>query len=799
MTLSKHILPLALAAACQASLAQSVTFPAQPSRDAQPSVEAEALGSNGEPRIMLGNDRVIAPAKATSSLGGAPISFNFEDAPIAEVVRTILGDLLKVDYVIYPPISGTVTLATRSPVTPDKAVFLLESALAVNGLALVGDTRGSYHVGRAEALRSISSGIRQAGPVAMPPGTGPIIVPLQYIGAAEMAAILRPMMPPDSMVRVDSLRNLLILAGTRSQAEGWLDIVNTFDVDLLKGMSVGVFPLKYASVSEVEAALRLIGSAGTSAAVNAAARPGTPTAPTTATTRPATGTATSATNSAAAGLGDNNPLFGALRVLPIERINSILVVTPKAAYLDEARRWIERFDRPSDGGGEPQLYIYRVQNGNARHLAGVLQGIFGGATVGGSSANSGVAPGLTPVTGSTSGYSSAAGGMTGNNAFQNSAGARSSGLLGGSTFGNGLGVGANASAFGARTPQGTAGAGQQVQPITAAIGNIRVMSDDLNNSILIWGTRGEFEKIETTLKRLDTPPTQVLIEASIIEVTLNDNLNYGLQWAFDGGVGNNYQGAGQISSGSGAVTSGTGSLGTAMAQGFTYSLVNSAGKIRMALNALSRKTTIKMISNPSLMVLDNHLAMMTVGNQVPVLSSTTDWLNSSNATTSTVQYRDTGVSLAVTPSVNSGNLVSMQIDQTVTDVSDSTSASANNQPTFMQRQISSKVAVRSGEAIVLGGLIKDNETRGKNGVPLLQDLPLVGNLFGTNSRAGGRTELLVVITPKVVRSDIDVREVSEDLRDRMKGLLSIEGVSPRADGTSVPQVPAIPAAAPSPR
>ncbi|WP_137747032.1 type II secretion system secretin GspD [Acidovorax sp. NB1] len=798
MTLSKHILPLALAAACQASQAQSVTSPEQPPRDAQPSVEAETLGSNGEPRIMRGNDRVIAPVKAASPLGGAPISFNFEDAPIAEVVRTILGDLLKVDYVIYPPISGTVTLATRTPVAPDKAVFLLESALAVNGLALVGDTRGSYHVGRAEALRNISSGIRQAGPVAMPPGSGPIIVPLQYIGAAEMATILRPMMPPDSLVRVDSLRNLLVLAGTRSQAEGWLDIVNTFDVDLLKGMSVGVFPLKYASVSEVEAALRLIGSAGTSAPGSAAARPGTPTA-STATTRSTPGTAASATNSPAVGLGDNNPLFGALRVLPIERINSILVVTPKAAYLDEARRWIERFDRPSDGGAEPQLYIYRVQNGNARHLAGVLQGIFGGGAVGGSSANSGVAPGLTPVTGATSGYSFAGGGMTGNNAFQNNAGARSSGLLGGSAFGNGLGSGANSSAFGARAQQGTVGAGQQVQPITAAIGNIRVMSDDLNNSILIWGTRGEFEKIETTLKRLDTPPTQVLIEASIIEVTLNDNLNYGLQWAFDGGVGNNYQGAGQISSGSGAVTSGTGSLGTAMAQGFTYSLVNSAGKIRMALNALSRKTTIKMISNPSLMVLDNHLAMMTVGNQVPVLSSTTDWLNSSNATTSTVQYRDTGVSLAVTPSVNSGNLVSMQIDQTVTDVSDTTSTSANNQPTFMQRQISSKVAVRSGEAIVLGGLIKDNETRGKNGVPLLQDLPLVGNLFGTNSRAGARTELLVVITPKVVRSDIDVREVSEDLRDRMKGLLSIESVPPRADGIPTPQAPATPAAAPSPR
>jgi general secretion pathway protein D len=206
----------------------------------------------------------------------------------------------------------------------------------------------------------------------------------------------------------------------------------------------------------------------------------------------------------------------------------------------------------------------------------------------------------------------------------------------------------------------------------------------------------------------------------------------------------------------------------------------------VALNALAKKTDIKMISNPSLMVLDNHMAMMTVGNQVPVLSSTTNYINNDNASPSTVQYRDTGVNLAVTPSVNAGNLVTMQIDQTVTDVSNTGTSTANNQPTFMQRQISSKVAVRSGESIVLGGLIKDSETRGKSGVPLLQDLPLVGNLFSTNSRGGGRTELLVVITPKVVRSDVDVREISEDLRDRLKGLQSIAPREPASSKGTLP-------------
>lgn len=240
-----------------------------------------------------------------------------------------------------------------------------------------------------------------------------------------------------------------------------------------------------------------------------------------------------------------------------------------------------------------------------------------------------------------------------------------------------------------------------------------------------------------------------------MEVTLNDDLSYGLQWAFSGGTGGGYQGTGQL--GAGGFKQPTGSLADTAAKGFSYSLVNSAGQIRVALSALAAKTNVKMISNPSLMVLDNHLAMMVVGNQIPVLSSVTD-SNITSTTTSTVQYRDTGVNLAVTPSANAGNLVTMQIDQTVTDAAEGSDPS---RPTFLQRQISSKVHVRSGESIVLGGSSRTAAALAR-GVPLLQDLPLVGSLFGTNTSNGVRTELLVIITPKVVRTDPEIREVSEE-------------------------------------
>lgn len=684
-----------------------------------------------EPRILRGTDKVLGPAKPTAPVEGPPITFNFEEAPITEVVRTILGDILRVDYALHPPLSGAVTLSTRQPVPPDQAVFLLESALFANGLAMARDARGTYHVGRPDALRHLGSAVRQAGSGPLPPGSGAIVVPLQYIGAGEMATILRPMVPGDAILRVDNVRNLLVLGGNRTQAEAWLDMIATFDIDLLKGMSVGVFPLKYASIKEVEAALRLMSPGGVAAAPVAA----TPAAPAT------PGAATAA--QPAVSLAEGNPLFGALRIMPIERLNSILVVTPRAAYLDEARRWIERLDRPSDNSAEPQLFVYSVQNGNARHLATVLSGIFGGQPTTGAPGTTGVAPGLAQTS-----ATSLLGGNTG--------------LLGANTAASGLGmrVGNQTSNFTSQLNRpSTQGVAQA--PVVANLGSVRIMADEINNAVLVWGPRTEYNKIEATLKRLDLPPTQVLIEASIIEVTLSDDLSYGLQWAFsDSRTSTKYTGSGVLSGVAGGVLGGP-------TAGFSYSLSNPLGQVRAVLNALAAKSLVKVISSPSLMVLDNHTASISVGNQQPVKAgestSTEGTIRSTN-----IQYKDTGVNLVVTPSVNSGNIVTMQVDQTVTDVG--AVDDATGQRAFLQRQIGSKVAVRSGETLVLGGLIRDNSTTGKSGIPLLQDVPVVGNLFSSNTVAAARTELLVVITPRVVRSDQEMRDVSTELRERMRGL-----------------------------
>jgi general secretion pathway protein D len=662
---------------------------------------------NFEPRILRGTDAVIAPPKKDTPLSGATAGLKFEDAPLADVVHVVLREILKVNYLMHPPITGTVTLATQSNVSADEAMLLLEYALQANGFLIAQDTRGTFHIGRPEVIKGIVPAVRQViKNTPLQAGYGAVIIPLTYIGAAEMASILRPLAPPDAILRIDTVRNLLVLMGNRTQAEGWLDMVATFDVDLLKGMSVGVFPLKYITTKEVDIALRAL--TGNPAAT-------TPTAASTG----ATASSTAILNPSAA-LPSNFPIYGALRIIPMDRLNSILVVTPRAAYLDEAKRWIEKLDKPGTNTSEAQLFVYPVQNGSAGHLAHVLNGLFGGVASGAtSSTGTGVAPGLTPATGtSSSGASAVLSSNTGRSSIQ--------------------------------------GAG--VTALTLNTG-LRVIADEINNAVLVYGTAAEFSKVEATLKRLDIPPTQVMIEASIIEVTLTDDLKYGLQWIFDDKARSGLSGSGVLSTASGAAFAAT-------PAGFSYTLRNSLGNVRAVLNALAEKSLVKVISSPSLMVLDNHTASIVVGNQQPIRVGET--ITSGGVISNNIQYKDTGVSLSVTPSVNAGNMVTMLLNQGVSDVGPVDVATG--QRSFLQRQIGSKVAVRSGETLVLGGLIRDNTTTGKSGLPGLQDIPILGNLFGANTTALNRTELLVIITPQVVRSDQDLRGLSADLKGKMKNL-----------------------------
>lgn len=690
------------------------------------------------PTLVKGSDIMIGTPSSRGALAvrGEAVSLRFEQAPMTEVVHAVFGDLLKLDYSLVTPLTGELTLHTQAPVPRDQVLPLLESALKANGISMVTDLTGRYQIGRSEALKGSVPVPRRTEALAA--GGGSVIVPLQFIGATEMADILRPVASPESLLRVDTVRNLLMLSGTRQQLDGWLEIINTFDVDFLKGMSIGLFPLANSSVKDVDAALKsVLGSASvttlpSSASSSSAQRQGE-------TTRSASG---APAQSAAQG-GDEaaSPFLGLIRVVPIERLNALLVITPRAHYLEQARIWIERFDRPADSDVDGQLYVYPVQNGSAQHLANLLNGLYGSGQTSSSGSAAATRTGVTPSLSSTT---------------QSSLGT-------GSSMSGSMG---SLNASGNTAAAGTTGQGATVTQVSLDRG-VKVVADDHNNALLIHASRSEYRRIESALRRLDVSPTQVLIEASIIEVTLTDALKYGLQWHFQDNLRGGWKGLGQLVEGeSGAIS--------ALGAGFSYSVVNPAGSVRAVLSALADKSLLNVLSNPNVMVLDNHTATIQVGDQQPIQTASSV-SEDGGLRTSSIQYKDTGVLLTVTPSVNAGDMVSMTVNQAITDVGDRDTATG--QRSFNQRQINSRVAVRSGQTIVLGGLIRDNKTRGRQGIPLLHDIPVVGNLFGATTVDTVRTELLVLITPRVVRSEVDVDDVSAEMRERVRLLRSAEGLA----------------------
>lgn len=646
-------------------------------------------GRDGQRRAVGAPQAAGGPAAPAAQAPG-DITLNFEDADIRQVAQAVLRDVLGVNYVIDPDVRGSATIRTARPLNRDQVLPLLQSALQSNGAGLFTQN-GIYRV--ALLQNAATAGQPVVGVAGAPAAIGgrPLqVFPLRYIGAEEMAKILRGTLPEDRIVHADTGRNVLVLQGAPAELRLAGQTIDIFDVDVMSEQSVLLETLQYADVGTMVFELEnLFG-------------------------------------------GKNGPLTGAVKFIPIERLNAVMVIAKQPRYLDEARQWIARLDRTRNQGSR-RLYVYYVQNGKAASIAATLRGIFG--TTG-------------PRTAPPAGVQRAA--------------AR-----------NGEAAAEEARQPAALAALNASGDGEQ---------GVRIIADEANNAVLVLATPRDYESIEEVLAKLDLMPLQVIIDASIIEVSLNDTLRYGVQYFLStGDIGIAKHGSSQLTigtaEGSVAVPLSTTTFGGPVSGGFSF--VIGGGNTRAIIDALSNITTINVVSNPQVMVLDNQTAKLQVGDEVPILTRFIDTtLAVDPRTVNSVEYRQTGVTLEVIPRVNVSGLVTLEVAQEVSDATPPAVGAAIQSPTIRQRRILSSVAIRSGETIALGGLIREQNQVGNSGIPILHEIPVIGSLFGRKINDVARTELLVLITPRVVRNQIEARDATLEIRRKFQAVLALQERGP---------------------
>ncbi|UEM23715.1 type II secretion system secretin GspD [Skermanella mucosa] len=698
----------------------------QPTSLVPPGGLGPAAGGREEPPrrptyVERGGLRIQMPATSTRpSPSGESVELNFPDTDIREFARAVLGDILGLTYAVDPRIEGTVSVDTRGAIPRADVLPLVERVLQMHGVSLVPFPNG-YQVVPAE------SGLTNGPALGGGPGMGVRVLPLRHIEAAKASELLAPLTPRGAVVSVDPKRNIMVLAGSQPQLDLMEATVQAIDLDQLQGMSFALKPLRYAAPAAMAEELTAI-----------------------------------------FGSEEGNE---EVRFVPVERMSALVIVTRNADMIDRMLNWAERLDQEG-GGSDPELFVYPVQNGRAADLATALGQIFGAEQTG--QQIGGLAPGLqsrqlaqSSLTRRGQGGSSGQGGLgqgglgqggLGQGGLgQGGLGQGGQGGLGGDPLGGGGFGGQGGSGFGG----GFDGSGQgQGSGFTAvAAPGLRIIADDSRNALIVQGTRQQYRRIENALRQLDTQPLQVLIEATIAEVTLNDTLQYGLQWFFNSG---NFQ---ALLSQSASATPQPALPGFAVAF--------NTPDARVVLRALESVTDVRVISSPQVLALTNQTALLQVGDSVPIpVQQAVSVVNPDAPIVNSVQYVDTGVTLQVVPRVNEGGMVRMEIEQNVSEAT-VTTTSEIDAPTIAQRRIASTVAVRSGETIGLGGLIRDGATAGMDGVPYLSRLPVVGPLFGTRSTDVRRTELLILLRPRIVQSTQDARDMTNELRSRMQALLPV--------------------------
>jgi general secretion pathway protein D len=681
--------------------------------------EAASSGNPGSPGTPM--------AEGVTERGGEGYDLNFNNAEIAAVAKALLGDILKVNYAVDPRVQGTVNLNSGRPIAKRDIIPLLESVLKFSGATIMREGP-IYKI--MPAGEDIGGGsVTRIPGGKLEPGHGLSVMPLRYISAQAIMRALDSFAAKPGMLRIEQGRNLLLVMGTSAERASTIEAALALDVDWLKSQSVGIFPVRNVSPETVITELNNIFDTGKEGASG-----------------------------------------NLVKFQPVTRLNAVLAVAQTPGVINQVRTWVSRLDRADYDS--TTVRVYRIRYGNARVMAAILREVFTGQSSGqvglpGTADLSQLTPGSSIQQSSTSSSSS-----MNQSSFGTSFGSRSTTSP---TQSDPSGRGTDP------TSQGRLGNGAQQRPEdrlgsissgtsqTPLLQNVRITADTANNSLLIYANRDQYKIIEKAIFELDRQPLQVAIDVTIAEITLKNELNFGVQFYLKG------------KNVSGGISFGASDVLQQAFPGFNF-VLGPRHDPRVVIDALRRVTDVKVLSSPSLVVLDNQPAMLQVGDQVPVITQQSSQPTTTNfVNINSVEMRDTGVILRVVPRVNANGAVTLDIIQEISNVVNPGSGSNPNlTPTISQRKVQSSIAVTSGQTVLLGGLISTRTNYSKSGIPILSEIKGLGDLFSEQSKTTDRTELILFIRPQIIRNGVDAQLVAEELRSKLNLISRRSGPPPPA-------------------
>ncbi len=656
-------------------------------------------GQSGSPAGMYNKRNALTRRLArTSSLSHkdgpqeeGQIIFNFDDADLYEVIKT-MAELLEINYIVDPGIQGKVTIHTARKLKKTDLFPVFSEILAVNGLTAMKEGKLYKIVPMKDSPRMPMDAVFTLGQKDVPPMNRVIIqiIPLQYISTEEMTKLLTPFLSSGGTIVASVPTNTLVVVDRGANILKILQLVGTFDVNLLDRVYYRFYPLEYLDAEEVAAIVKEF------------------------------------TASYAGSSGEM------VKFIALERLNTLLAVSTTPEVFDKIEELVRQIDIV-DESVAARIFIYFVKNGGANELATLLNNVLTGKET--NKQEKKKAGGESSVPG---------------NPFSKAKIAEKKAET-------------KAAKAGESTKKETSGkktAGAPGEGSGTLMGEVTITPDEVRNALIIESTPADYKIIEGILKKIDIMPRQVLIEATIAEVTLDSSTQFGVEYAF----------------GQGAGSAGAGFMATLGSGGLKYS-VGVTNKWFVELNTLASKGKLNVISSPHVLASDNQEAKIDVSREIPLASGSTTVNTGTTLSETTIEYRDTGVILSVTPHINERGLVTMDISEEVSNyegdmaVGRQVGDAKAVYPVFSKRVVKTTLTVGHGQTIAIGGLIKDREKVETRGLPCLIDIPVVKYLTGNWSKETEKIELIVLITPRVVDDMDDVEAVTNEFKQKVQSVM----------------------------